>query len=404
VKLINGAGGGLRAAGVRWPRLDAAAMMNEARRRTGLDDFGDDSFRGGLCSLVGSFNAQDSAHAFGRIFFREYCIGLLVNRLRIQADLTRHPEILDVPIERPLIITGLPRSGTTFLHRLMSEDPAGRTLLMWEAMEPSPPPESATRATDPRIARARRQLELVYRLAPRLATAHEFAAESPEEDNNLHAHAFAAGILGFMFDVPDFVRWLRDQDYSRTYRYVRQQLQLLSWKCRGDYWILKAPAYLFSLDALLAVFPDASIVMTHRDPFRVVPSVCSLMAAMRGILTHRLDLRHLGAQAIEAIGVGPDRALETRARSDPARFCDVTYDRLIATPVETVGEVCRHFGYDFSPEYERRAHRWLAENPQHKHGVHRYRLDDFGLDEASVERYFGRYCAWLDREGLIARR
>jgi hypothetical protein len=403
VKLFNLVGIGLRPFGLRWPRVDAAAMLDEASRRTGLADFGDGAFRDGLRALVESFNSQDTSHAFGRIFFREYCTGLLVNRLKIQADLTRHPEIRDVAIVRPLFITGLPRSGTTLLHRLMSEDPAGRTLLMWEAMEPSPPPDRATRTTDRRIARARRQLALLHRLAPRLATAHEFAAESPEEDNNLHSHAFAAGILGFMFDVPDYVRWLRDQDYSRTYRYTREQLQLLSWKFSGDYWILKAPAHLFSLDALLAVFPDASIVMTHRDPLRVVPSVCSLMAAMRGILTDRLDLRRLGAETVEAISVGPDRALEARARFPPARFFDVSYDRLVAAPIESVGAVCRHFGYDFSPEYERRAFRWLAENPQHKHGVHRYRLADFGLDEATVERHFGRYRAWLDSQGFATR-
>jgi hypothetical protein len=403
VKLINAAGAGLRQVGVRWPRLDPEAMMHEARRRTGLSDFGDDAFRDGLRVLVESFNAQDTAHAFGRIFFREYCIDLLVNRLKIQADLTRHPEILDVPIRRPLFITGVPRSGTTLLHRLMSEDPASRTLLMWEAMEPSPPPERATRSSDPRIARARRQLALLYRLAPRLAAAHEFAAESPEEDNNLYAHAFAAGMLGFMFDVPDYILWLRDQDYCRSYRYMRQQLQLLSWKCPGDYWLLKAPAHLFSLDGLLAVFPDACIVITHRDPFRVIPSVCSLLATMRGILTDRLDLRRLGAETVEAMGVGPDRTLETRARSDPARFFDVSYDRLVAAPIETARDVCRHFGYEFSPEYESRARRWLAENPQHKHGVHRYRLADFGLDEAAVERYFGRYRAWLAAHGLDAR-
>jgi len=395
VKLINTAGAGLRRLGVCWPRLDPGAMMNEARRRTGLADFGDGIWREGLRVLVDSSNAQDSVHAFGRIFFREYCTSLLVNRLKIQADLTRHPEILDVPVPRPLFITGLPRSGTTFLHRLMSQDPAGRTMLLWETMEPSPPPRSETYATDPRIVRAQRQVALLHRLSPRLATAHEFAAESPEEDNSLHAHAFAAGILGFMFDVPDYVRWLRDQDYTPTCRYARQQLQLLSWKLRGDHWILKAPAYLFSLDALLTVYPDACIVMTHRDPLRVVPSVCSLAAAMRGMLTDRLDLRRIGAETLEAIGVGPDRAIESRSRSDPARFFDVSYDRLIAAPVETVRDVCRHFGYTFGPEYEARARRWLAENPQHKHGVHRYRLGDFGLAESDVERHFAGYRGWL---------
>jgi sulfotransferase family protein len=395
VKLINVSGAGLRRVGVRWPRLDPDAMMAEARRRSRLSDFGDGRFREGLRVLVDSFNAQDTTHAFGRLFFREYCTNLLVNRLAIQADLTRHPEIFDVPVNRPLFITGLPRSGTTFLHRLMSEDPAGRTLLLWEAMEPSPPPRRETRATDPRIARARKQIALLHRLSPALATAHKFEAESPEEDNNLYAHAFAAGILGFLFDVPDFVRWLEEQDYVGSYGYARQQLQLLSWKCPGDYWILKSPGHQFSLDALLTVFPDACVVLTHRDPLRVIPSLCSLMAALRGILTDRLDLQRLGAECVEALSVGPERAIASRGRFDPSRFFDVSYDRLVAEPVETVRAVCRHFGYSFGPDYESRTRRWLAENPQHKHGVHRYRLDDFGLDAATVERFFAGYREWL---------
>jgi hypothetical protein len=402
VKLINAAGAGLRRIGVRWPRLDAEAMLADARRRAGLSDFGDGRFRDGLRALVDSFNARDTAHAFGRLFFREYCTGLLVNRLKIQADLARHPEILDVPVDRPLFITGLPRSGTTLLHRLMSQDPAARALLTWESMEPSPPPEPGTYATDPRIARARRQLALLHRLCPRLATAHEFEAESPEEDNSLYAHAFNAGYLGFMFDVPDYVLWLEQQDYTWSYRYARQQLQLLSWKLAGDYWALKSPGHQFSLDALLAVFPDASIVLTHRDPLRVIPSLCSLAAGFRGIVADRLDLRQLGAEFAEAMAIGPERAIATRSRADPSRFFDVSYDRLIAEPVETVRAVCSHFGYTFGPEYESRTRRWLAENPQHKHGVHRYRLDDFGLDAATVERHFAVYRQWLAARRLDA--
>jgi len=395
VKAVNAAGAALRRAGVRWPAVDAEAMLRAAKRRTGLDDFGDGRFREGLHALVDAFNARDNAHAFGRIFFREFCTGLLVNRLKIQDDLKRHPEILDVPVPRPLIITGLPRSGTTFLHRLMSEDPAGRTMLFWEALEPSPSPRPETYKTDPRIARARKSMGLLYRLSPRLATAHEFEAESPEEDNNLFAHEFAAGILGFMFDVPDYVRWLNQQDLVPGYRSMKRQLQLLSWKYRGDYWVLKAPAHLYGLDALLAVFPDANLVVTHRDPLQVIPSVCSLAAGFRGILADRLDLRRLGAEFAEAMAVGPARAAAARADADPARFFDVPYKRLTADPVGTVRDVCRHFGYDFSPDYEARARGWLARNPQHKHGVHRYRLDDFGLDAGTVNRHFAAYHDWL---------
>jgi hypothetical protein len=143
-------------------------------------------------------------------------------------------------------------------------------------------------------------------------------------------------------------------------------------------------------------------VVTHRDPLRVIPSLCSLQAAMRGILTDRLDLRRLGAECLEALHVGPERAIATRATADPARFFDVTYDRLIAGPVETVRDVCRHFGYAFGPEYESRVRHWLARNPQHKHGVHRYRLADFGLDAAAVEQSFAVYRQWLAAQGLVS--
>jgi Sulfotransferase family len=401
VRLINAAGAGLCRVGVRWPRLDAGALMASARRKAGLSDFGEGRFREGLGVLVDAFDARDDVHAFGRIFFREFLTSLLVNRLKIEADLARHPEILDVPVSRPLFIAGLPRSGTTFLHRLMSEDPAGRTLLTWESIEPSPPPEPATYRTDPRIARARRQTALVNRLSPRLATAHEYDADSPEEDNNFYAHDFRAAILGFLFDVPDYVLWLRDDDRAGLYEYARRQMQHLSWKVRADYWVLKAPAHLFSLPDLLATFPDASIIVTHRDPRQVIPSLCSLAAGFRGLMTDRLDLRRLGAELVEALAVGPERMIAARENLDPARFLDVSYDAMVADPIGTVRDACAHFGYDLTPEYESRAHRYLAENPRHKRGAHRYRLEDFGLDEETVDRHFVAYRAWLAGRGLV---
>lgn len=400
VKIFNAVGAGLRRFGVRWPRPDAAAMLATASHRTGLHDFGDDRFREGLRILVDRFNAQDSANAFGRFAFRQSCTGLLINRLKIQADLTRHPKILDVPIHRPLFITGPGRSGTTLLHRIMSQAPACRPLLQWEASEPSPPPRRETYATDPRIARARQVAAQTGRLAPWLTIARETEPESPDEDNNLFDHAFHSGVLGLAFDVPDYLAWWTNQDHVWSYQYARQQLQLLSWQCPGEYWVLKSPFHQFKLDALLTVFPDACVVMTHRDPLRVVPSGCSLLSGLQGILTDRLDRRRLGAQVVEHLTLGCERAIAARARSDPARFFDVSYDRMVADPIETVRAICQHFGYDFDAEYEARARRWLAENPQHKHGVHRYQLEDFGLDAATVERSFAGYRQWLTEQRI----
>jgi hypothetical protein len=283
----------------------------------------------------------------------------------------------------------------------MSEDPVGRTLLFWESTQPSPPPEPATYRTDPRIAKVQRQTDLLYQLSPRLAIAHDFDAESPEEDNTFYAHDFRAGIIGFLFDVPDYARWLHEDDLIGLHEYARRQMQHLSWKVRGDYWVLKAPAHLFSLPALLGAFPDAAIIVTHRDPLQVIPSLCSLAAGFRILHTNRLDLRRLGAELAEALAVGPERAIAARATLDPSRFFDVSYDKMVADPIATVRAACAHFGYDFTPEYESKARRYLAENPRHKHGAHRYRLEDFGLDAETINRHFAAYRDWLAGRDLV---
>ncbi len=401
IRAVNAVGAGGRRVGLTWPRISPESLLADARRQTGLSDFGDDSFREGLKVLVDAFNARDAANSFGRFVFRKYCTGLLINRLKIQDTLKRHPEILEVPIPRPLFILGLPRSGTTFLHRLMSEDPRGRSMLFWEANEPAPPPEPATYTTDPRIARAQRQADMLYRLSPRLATAHEFEATSPEEDNILYANGFKAGFLGFFFDVPDYVRWLDGQDLKANYAYGRQQLQLLSWKYRADYWIIKAPAHLFAIAPLLSEFPDANLVVTHRDPREVIPSLCSLAAGIRGMQADRIDLRALGDEFAEALSHGPIRAIADRAVADPQRFIDIPYHRLVVETIETVRAICEHFGYEFGHEYEAKARRYLADNPRHKRGAHRYDLADFGLDASTVDRHFVAYREWLaDRPDL----
>ncbi len=400
IRAINAAGSGLRKLGLAWPRADAEKMMDRARRISGLSDFGDDSFREGLGALVEAFNRRDSANTFGRIIFRQYVTGLLVSRLRVEAELARHPEILGVPVDRPIFITGPPRSGTTLLHRLMSEDPAGRPLLYWEAVAPVPAPRPETYRTDPRIAAVRRQVRQFEALSPRLSVAHETDAETPEEDNTLHARDFVSPYFGFFFDVPDYVRWLAEVPPERllaSYRHARRQLQLLSWKVRGDHWVLKSPMHQYTLDALLGAYPDARIIVTHRDPRAVVPSVTSLASAVRGVLADRLDLRAMGEEFVEGVARGTVHAIESRESLDPSRFFDIGYDRLVADPIAAVRDACDHFGGDFTPAFEANARRWLAENPQHRRGVHRYRLEDFGLDGETVDRHFARYREWLER-------
>lgn len=402
VRLINLAGAGLRRFGLR-PALDPNSLMAEARRRAGLDDWGGEGFREGLARLVDAFERQAGAHTFGRLYFRETCVRLLINRLKIQDDLRRLPEIAAVPIRRPLFVTGFPRSGTTLLHRLLAEDPSARSMPFWEALEPSPPPRPETRRTDPRIARARRTTRMLYRLAPGMEAIHLFEAETPEECNALFSHDFAAAMLGFMFDVPDYMLWLGERDHAESYRYYHRQLQLLALHVRGDHWVLKSPAYLFALDSVLEEFPDAAVVQTHRDPKQVVPSLASLAAAFRGIVTDRIDLRTLGAEFLEAMAQGIERAMAARESADPSRFFDASYPSFVADPVGTIRAIYEHFGYDYTAEFEDRMRRYLAENPRGKHGVHRYSLDQFGLSPEEVDARFTPYDDWLATHAPSAR-
>jgi hypothetical protein len=394
MRLLNLIGGGLRRIGVDSPKLDSADLIATAERQARLSDWGDERFREGLEVLLRSFEEQDDLSTFGRFVVHDLFVHLLVNRLRIQDDLKRHPEILAVPIQRPLFITGFPRSGTTLLHRMLSMMPGGRPLLYWETREPSPPPQLETRWTDPRIARARKVVKGLYAMAPHLAAIHPFEAESPEECNPLFMHGFVAP-FGFVSHVPGYDAWLRRQNLVGPYRYYRQQLQLLSWHCPGDPWVLKAPSHLGGLDALLTVFPDACVVLTHRNLLQVVPSACSLAAAFRGIFSDRVDLRQLGEKITESMATGIDRAHLVRATAAPSRFLDLSYPALLADPIGTVRDVCRYFGYPYNAEFENRLRLWLAENPQHKHGVHRYSLEQFGLNADKVNNRFANYREWM---------
>ncbi len=273
--------------------------------------------------------------------------------------------------------------------------PLARALRFWETLEPSPPPEAATARSDPRIARARRAIRNLEALAPRIRAAHSYEAEAPEECNSLFAQNFAAAMLPYMFDAPAYIEWLRELDRAANYRYFRSQLQLLSWRDAGEYWVLKAPAHLFSLDVILLVFPDARFVVTHRDPQDSIASACSLAAAYRSITADHIDLNRLGAEVSQVLAVGVEWALGARAAADPSRFFDVSYATLLDDPTGVARAICEQFDYRFDPAAEQRMRLWLAENPTGKHGTHRYDLAEFGLDPATINNRFASYRNWM---------
>lgn len=386
----------LNATRLRWPRLDEAALLARARRATGLDDVGDAWFRTPLRALLASLEGEAALTPFGRLIARADLVRLLTNRLRMTDVLARHPDITRAPVARPLFVVGLPRTGTSILHELLAQDPANRVPMSWEVMHPYPPPERATYASDARIAAVEKHLAGVDRVLPGFKAMHPMGAELPQECVALTAHDFASMLFSTTHRVPTYQAWLDAADLRPVYASHRRQLQYLQWRCPAEHWVLKSPGHLWALDALLREYPDAQIVQTHRDPLKVVASLSSLVATLRGMASDAIDRAAIGAEWTARLADGLARATAVRDRwpaAAPAPF-DVQFADLLRDEIGMVRRIYAHVGRRLSPEAEQRMRAFLAANPRDKHGAHRYTLADAGLDPA-VER--ARYAAYQQR-------
>jgi Sulfotransferase family len=386
----------LNATRLRWPRLDEAALLARARRATGLDDFGDPWFRTPLRALLASLEGEAALTPFGRLIARADLVRLLGNRLRMTDVLARNPAITGAPVARPLFVVGLPRTGTSILHELLAQDPANRVPMSWEVMHPYPPPERATYTSDARIAAVEKHLAGVDRVLPGFKAMHPMGAELPQECVALTAHDFASMLFSTTHRVPTYQAWLDAADLRPVYASHRRQLQYLQWRCPAEHWVLKSPGHLWALDALLREYPDAQIVQTHRDPLKVVASLSSLVATLRGMASDAIDRAGIGAEWTVRLADGLARATAVRDRwpaSAPAPF-DVQFAELLRDEIGMVRRIYAHVGRSLSAEAERRMRAFLAANPRDKHGAHRYTLADAGLD-AAAER--ARYAAYQQR-------
>jgi sulfotransferase family protein len=369
--------------------LDERSLIASACRRARADDFGDESFREPLRRLLTSLEDESRLKPLGRIGARTDLTQMLVNRLEMQRDRVEHPEIAEADIRRPLFITGLPRSGSTFLHGLLAQDPASRVPIHWQTRMPSPPPTSA-RDEARRIRRTARQIRWFYRLAPEFRRIHPVEAEMPEECVVILSHAFLSFQFSSTFLVPSYQAWLEQQDLTPAYRLHRKFLQHLQWRRPGRGWVLKAPPHLPGLRALFAVYPDANVVVTHRDPTEVVASVSSLHYVLRRTFCSGIEARDVGPEVTEMLAGDIRRGLEARDAGVAAgeQFLDVRYEDLIADPMAVARRIYRHFDMPIDDEVEARMAAYVASTPKDKHGAHQYSLAQFALDEqAEVERY-----------------
>lgn len=397
LRFVNRIGHALDRLGVAQADLAPDTLIAAARRKTGLHDLGpDDGWREGLDRLRASYEAEGDLSFVGRHALRVEWLRLLTQRLLIQDELTRHPDIADVPIERPVFILGFPRTGTTVLHNLLACDAHARTGRMWEMLRPSPAPAESTPLDDPRIRRAMRDVERAHQTVPDLLRIHPLDPLGPDECFYLFGLSFQNRTCDGQAPCPSYMRWLMDHDMRPAYRTYRRVLQLLSYARRRPYWVLKAPTHLFHLDALLDVFPDARIVQTHRDPRAVAGSCCSLYSVTRQLFTDDPDPLAVGRAWLDTWAEAMDRALAVRAARPDAEVHDVRFADFVPDPRAAALDLQRRLGIDPAPGTAEAMARWLADHRRDRHGRHVFDLRTFGLDADRIAHRFADYIERFD--------
>lgn len=372
--------------------LIAADLLRAAQKSTGLDDFGEDTFREPLDRLVSSIDREARLHPLGRTIMRGRLVALLENRLRIEAFAKAHPELESLALRKPIVIAGLQRTGTTVLHRLLAADPRARALYSWEALAPAPLAGEGERGSHKR----RRNAQLAERglraLSPEFFAIHPVEADAPEEDVLLLDMAFTSQAPEATLNVPSYASWLETQSLDPAYRFLRRALQCLQWQRTGEWWVLKTPHHMEYLRELLAVFPDAIIVQTHRDPQSTMASFCSMVAHGRGIFSDEVDPREVGRHWTRKVRRMIDRSIEVRDSGAQSSFVDVQYADLMRDPLREVARIYERAGVELSAQAESAMRAVQARDTQHRYGKHVYRPADFGLSPAIIEETFADYC------------
>lgn len=379
--------------GIGRPDFSEAKLIAQARRNTGLHHFGKDDFRVPMRRLLHSFEEEAGLHLLGRSVMRTATLRALECRLRLENLCDLHPEIEERPVSRPVFITGMQRTGTTKLHRLLSCAPELRVLPSVEALRPTPlgrpvidePGDWERRVRDARIA----ERGMKY-ISPALFAIHPIEAESPEEDVFLFDVTFISPAVDASLSVPSYTKWIREIDQRPAYEYVRRLIQLLLWQKPGRY-LGKTPHYQENLDVLLEVFPDAKVIHTHRDPLKVVPSFASMMAHTGAMLARDVDPLAVGRRVADQMLNSVERGIAARARAPEHSVLDVHYSDLVRDSMAEMKRIFDFLELEWSGEAVSKMKGWISGNPQHKYGIHRYGLADFGLDPEELDARFKGY-------------
>ena len=379
--------------------FSADELEDGAHAATGLRDFGSLYYREGLERTVDALNNEAELSEIGNAIQHATISNALIQRLKVEDTYAQHPEIDDEVVGGPVFVIGLPRTGTTALSQLVAADPQFRSLRMWESQAPTPPPETATQDSDPRIAQAEEGLRMLDEMFPLMKTMHNSEATAATECQDLMGMSFRTFHFDGAVRVPSYLDWLMHCDMRETYTFHRRVLKLLQWHCPPTLWHLKTPVHMFALDALIDAYPNAKFLWSHRDPAKVMGSVCSLIRYVRSWSSDRDDPEELGAEQLDSWAEAVRRAMDFRQRLGDSRFADVAFADLQHDPVDTLRVGYASLGLTFSEDSERAVEQWADEHKPGSRGAHDYELSDYGLTPEAVRERFGDYLRTYDATG-----
>lgn len=377
-------------------------VLKLAQQKTGLHDIDSDSWRPGLDLLLEEVNTSSAFTAHGRENIIGDAVDTLARRLRVHRYIQQHPEVLDMPVERPLITLGMPRTGTTVISYLLDQDTSRRSLLHWECIYPVPPATADTLRTDPRCLALldERQQILQFVKDANMPLPHWEDADGPTECMFIHTQDFKGLSWDSYLSTPHYAQWvINEADMTSTYEYQKRYLQVLQSTAPGT-WSLKMPSHSVHVEALLSVFPDARLIWAHRDPYKATGSLCNLWKLPKSMVMRpdAMDLAAIGRNAMSQMQSHVERPLRIRERIGDDRFFHMYYHEMMADPMDVMRRIYAWAGDELDSDTESRMYKWLAEHPQNRFAPNAYSLDQYGLTVEQLQPVFAEYLATFDIE------
>jgi hypothetical protein len=374
-------------------------VMSAAVEAAGTDDFGPDTFVEGLSVLCASANGEAQLNEIGRFALEQNIIGGLVNRLKITDWVRQYPDVVKERIEAPLIVVGMFRAGTTFLSQLLDQDPGNRALLRWEAADSVPPPSPRTFRSGPRVDAANAAIDMLESLNPQMKIVHHEDAEGPTECITLLGQDFKSLAWEAIANLPSYSEWLLGVDYRSAYQYHRTVLQVLqSGGVRGA-WTLKSPNHAIAVDALTVEYPDARLVLLHRDPTVLCASACGLISTLTGTFSDADHTAYIAEHWTQMLAESVDRIEAFRLAHPEHEIIDVHYADLVGDPLRTIETIYAACDRELDDRARKAVAACVSANPKGRFGTHGYRLEDFGLQADALR---DRFAAYVERYEIPA--